>query len=318
MSKTHQLTISNQHLHGSFSRDYQPILTIQSGDSVEFNTTDIGWGYNQENGERIRYESREKEAVWGHPIIGPFYVEGAKPGLTLEVKINELKPGWYGWNCSGGKSNWQNKVLAITEHSEITLNWQLDHESQTGTAKVRDQKFTVKLSPFLGVMATAPAEPGIHSTIPPRYCGGNIDCKELVEGSILYLPIAVEGALFSAGDGHAAQGDGEVSGQAIEAPFDKANLTLTVREDVPLKMPRAHTPAGWITFGFDEDLNQAAATALEGMVELIQEMYQLEKTEATALASVCVDLRITQVVNRVKGVHAILPHGAINHSIEEK
>lgn len=308
MPETYKIKISNQHLHGSFSKDYQPIMTIQSGDSIEFNTTDIGWGYNHKSGEREIFESREKEAIWGHPVVGPFFIEKSLPGMTLEVKINELKTGWYGWNCAGGKNNWQNKALNITEHPQITLNWEINEKTNTAQTHIKDQVFSIPLKPFLGVMGTAPSESGVHSTIPPRYCGGNIDCKELVEGSTLYLPIAVEGALFSAGDGHAAQGDGEVSGQAIESPFDVVNLTLTVRNDLHLKMPRAHTPSGWITFGFDEDLNKATVTALEGMIELIQEMYEVEKTEAVALASVCVDLKITQIVNQVKGVHAILPH----------
>jgi acetamidase/formamidase len=163
----------------------------------------------------------------------------------------------------------------------------------------------------MGVMGVAPAEYGTHSTTPPRYCGGNIDCKELVRGSSLFLPISVEGALFSIGDGHALQGDGESSGTAIECPMDVVDITLRVRDDMKLTMPRANTPAGWITFGFNEDLNEAAAVALDEMVMLMQQFYGIQKVEATALASVSVDLRITQVVNGVKGVHAILPHGAI-------
>lgn len=308
MSETYKFKTTNQHLHASFCNEYKPILLISSGDSIEFDTIDIGWGYTDQGGERVRFESREMEKDWGHPMVGPFYIEGAKPGMTLEIKINELKSGWYGWNCSGGKKNWQNNALSISEEPEVTLNWSIDEVNNTAKTKIKELEVSVPLIPFLGVLSTAPADSGVHSTIPPRYCGGNIDCKELVEGSTVYLPIAVEGALFSAGDGHAAQGDGEVSGQAIESPFDKVNLTLTVKEDLHITMPRANTPAGWITFGFDEDLNNATVTALNGMVELIQELYGIEKTEAVALASVCVDLRITQIVNRVKGVHAVLPH----------
>lgn len=127
----------------------------------------------------------------------------------------------------------------------------------------------------------------------------------------MYLPISVEGALFSIGDGHAAQGDGEVSGTAIECPMDLVDITLTLRDDMQLAIPRAKTPAGWITFGFNEDLNQAAAQALNEMVELISMLYKIEKSQALALASVTVDLRVTQVVNGVKGVHAVLPDGSI-------
>lgn len=318
MPETYKMKISNQHLHASFSKEYEPILTISSGDSIEFNTIDIGWGFNEKNGERISYQSREQEEAWGHPMVGPVYIKDAKPGMTLEVKINKIKPSWYGWNCAGGKINWQNNMLNIAESPEVKLNWIMNEETKTAKTHIKDQEFTVPLNPFLGLLSTSPCESGVHSTIPPRYCGGNIDCKELVEGSTIYLPITVEGALFSAGDGHAAQGDGEVSGQAIESPFDQVNLTLTVIEDLQLKNPLANTPSGWITFGFDEDLNIATATALEGMVELIQRIYHIEKTEAVALASVCVDLKITQIVNQVKGVHAILPHNHLLSSPTNK
>ncbi len=115
--------------------------------------------------------------------------------------------------------------------------------------------------------------------------------------------------MFSIGDGHAAQGDGEVSGQAIECPMDLVDITLTVRHDMPLILSKANTPTGWITFGFHENLNQATIMALEEMILLIQHIHKVDKTEATALASVVVDLRITQIVNQVKGVHAVLPHG---------
>ncbi|MFE8699463.1 acetamidase/formamidase family protein [Cytobacillus sp. FJAT-54145] len=308
----HTIKTENKHIHGSFSKDYEPILTIKSGDTIRFNSLDIGWGYSSnKKEERKRYQSREMEEEWGHPIIGPFKIEGAKPNMTLEVKINDLVPGWYGWNCAGGSVNWHNTKLGLTDVEQVTLNWELDREKKIGRTVLNDQTLSVPLQPFLGLMGNAFEVEGVHSTIPPRNVGGNIDCKELVRGSNLYLPIKVDGALFSAGDGHAMQGDGEVSGQAIECPMDLVDLTLVVHENFSLQSPRANTPSGWITFGFHEDLNEAMLLALEDMIVLIQEQYNVNKTEATALASVVVDLRITQIVNRVKGVHAILPHGAI-------
>lgn len=311
MSRIHVIELKNENLQASFNKDYEPILTIQSGDTLQLSTPDIGWGYSPKEGSRIRYTSREQEDSWGHPVIGPIYIEGAKPGMVLEVKINDIVPGWYGWNCAAGKSSWTNERLEISHFPEVTLDWDLDAQKNIGKCTYRNKSFSVELRPFLGLMATAPSEVGLHSTIPPSYFGGNIDCKELVKGSSLFLPIAVEGALFTAGDGHAAQGDGEVSGQAIECPMDFVDLTLVLHKDKALNMPVANTPSGWITFGFDEDLNKATVMALEGMVQLIQELYGVEKAEATALASVVVDLRITQIVNQTKGVHAVLPHGAL-------
>jgi acetamidase/formamidase len=308
----HKLELHHQNLHGSFSKDYQPILTVESGDSIQLSTLDIQWGYSKTKGEeRTIFQSREKEAKPGHPIIGPIAINGAKPGMVLEIKLNDIVPGWYGRNWAGGLHNWQNDHLGIADSERIQLDWELNSTTMTGTTQIGNRSFHVGLQPFIGLMGVAPAEEGVHSTTPPRQVGGNIDCKELVRGSSLFLPIAVDGALFSIGDGHAVQGDGEVSGTAIECPMELVDFKLVVHEDMNLNNPRAHTPSGWITFGFNEDLNLAAAEALNEMVELMQEFYGIEKNEATALASVAVDLRVTQVVNSVKGVHAVLPHGSI-------
>ena len=157
-----------------------------------------------------------------------------------------------------------------------------------------------------------PDEPGAHSSYPPRFCGGNFDCKELGAGSRLYLPIAVEGGLFSIGDGHAAQGDGEVSGIALECPMELVEVEFHLHRNLHLSTPRAYTPVGWITFGLHDDLNEAWFIALEGMLELMKELHGLGQNEALAMASLVVDLRITQVVNGVCGVHAILPHGIMD------
>ncbi len=138
-----------------------------------------------------------------------------------------------------------------------------------------------------------------------------MDCKELVAGSSLFLPIAVPGGLFSTGDGHAAQGDGEVSGTAIECPMEQVDLTFFLHSDMRMTTPHAHTPAGWLTMGFDEDIDEATFRALEAMVALIGEQFRMTKQNALALASVVVDLRVTQIVNGVCGVHAMLPHGAV-------
>ncbi len=202
----------------------------------------------------------------------------------LAVRIDEVVPGPWGVTMGG------------PEHA---VEWTL----RDGVGEALGRR--VRLAPFLGVLGMPPAEPGIHSTIPPRRSGGNIDCKELVAGTTLYLPITVDGALFSAGDGHAAQGDGEVSGTAIEAPVE-ATLTLDVRDDLELEWPLARVAGAWLTFGFDEHLGVAARIATDGMLELMGREHGLARTDALALASVVVDLRVTQVVNGAVGVHAVL------------
>jgi acetamidase/formamidase len=190
----------------------------------------------------------------------------------------------------------------------MRLDWTLDRKA--GTARDGHGR-ELDLRPFLGVLGMPPPEPGVHSTAPPRPCGGNIDCKELVAGTTLYVPIPVDGALFSAGDGHGRQGDGEVSQLAIECPIERAELTLTVRGDLRLSTPAALTLDAWLTLGFDEDLDEAAAIATDAMLELMAREHGLERADALALASLVVDLRVTQLVNGVRGVHAVLPHDAL-------
>jgi acetamidase/formamidase len=301
---THEIPLDQRTVHGHFSRELEPILTIDSGDAVSFATLDAGWGRGPpppEVGERWQLQPPESERdsegrPVGHALVGPIAVRGARPRAVLEVRIDEVCAASWGWTWAGGWWSALGERLRLPDLDGHLLEWDLD--GARGVA--RDQKGReVELRPFLGVLGMPPDEPGPHSTMPPRATGGNIDCKELVEGSKLLLPIAVEGALFSAGDGHAAQGDGEVGQMAIECPFERVQLTLTVRDDLTLATPQALTPTAWLAFGFDEDLDEAALEAVNGMLDLMGRELALERKEALALASVVVDLRVTQVVNRV-------------------
>jgi acetamidase/formamidase len=293
---THVLPLTRATLHGHFDNALQPVLRIAAGDTVRFSLLDASWRYDPVAGIREPEFARDPILDRGHAMCGPIYVEGAHPGMALEIRIGELRPGRLGW--TGTRLNERYGLTRLAR-----LEWQIDGERGTGTNQLGH---TVALSPFLGVMGNALAGPGVHPTTPPRRVGGNIDCKELVSGTTLYLPIEVEGALFSTGDGHAAQGDGEVSGMAIECPMELAELTFDVRDDMPLKTPRALTPEGWLVMGFDEDLNKATDEALNGALDLIMGQADVERPEAMALASMLVDLRITQMVNQVRGVHAIV------------
>jgi acetamidase/formamidase len=308
----HSVEPTREHLHGHFSRDLPPILTIEPGDTVRYRLLDAGWGleaWHADGTPRAHLEPRDRELDNGHALCGPIAIRGAEPGMTLVVRIGELRPGSYGWTAAGGWDTPVNTRLGLGAGAgKFDLQWELDRERMTG----RDQfGHEVALSPFLGVIGMPPAEPGRHPTPPPRPTGGNIDCKELVTGTTLYLPIVVPGALVSVGDGHGRQGDGEVSGLAIECPMDLAELTFDLRDDLPLTTPRADTSIGWLTFGFDESLDEAMLIALEAMLDLMKEQHGLPRRDALALASLLVDLRITQVVNGVRGVHAVLPHGAM-------
>jgi acetamidase/formamidase len=307
---TYSIKPERRTLHGHFSRDLPPVLTIKPGDTVQYSTLDAGWGLEVYTGaDRRKFEPRDNELDSGHAMCGPVYIEGAEPGMTLVVHINEIVPGPFGWTIAGGWSSPTNDALGVGEGSEeCVLSWKLDAETMTGRSQLGH---VVALRPFMGVMGMPPAEPGIHQSAPPRVTGGNIDCKELVAGSTLYLPIAVPGGLFSIGDGHALQGDGESSTTAIECPMDNVSVTFELRDDMPLTTPRADTPAGWVTLAFSESLQDASIEALSAMLDLIMEQHGLKKLEALAMASLVVDLHITQIVNGVRGVHAILPHDAI-------
>jgi acetamidase/formamidase len=297
----HEIPLERRTLHGHFSRDLEPVLTIDSGDAIAFSTLDSGW--HVEPG--TKFEPRDDELDAGHALIGPVEIRGARRGQTLEVAIEHVAPGRWGWCAAGGFATPMNDRLGLSDAEGVIVHWEL----ADGVGR-DDRGHEVDLSPFLGVMGMPPDEPGTHSTAPPRASGGNIDCKELVAGTRLYLPIPVDGALFSAGDGHARQGDGEVSQLAIECPLARAELRLTVVDEPELHWPVASTPGAWITFGFDEDLDEAAALALDGMLGLMGREHGLDRADALALASVVIDLRVTQVVNGAKGVHAVMPHDA--------
>lgn len=314
MPQIHTLKPERSTLHGPFDRSLPPVLTVESGDIVHASTLDAGWSVGpkkEPGGPRVKFPEFDAEKDRGHSLLGPVEVRGAEPGDTLEIKLNEIVPGPYGWTSGGGFPSYQNEKMGIADPPQKELDFKIDCEKMTASSQFGDFRYEIPIRPFLGLIGMPPNEPGKHSTTPPRYCGGNIDCKELVAGSTLYLPVAVEGALLSFGDGHAVQGDGEVAGPALECPMAHVSMTLTVRKDMKLSMPRAKTPAGWVTFGFNEDLNEAMWTALGQMVDFMTELYEIPRKEAYALASLTVDLHISQIVNTVKGVHAILPYGAI-------
>src|SRR5215210_5519278 len=304
----HELPLERRTLHGHFSRDLEPVLTVEPGDSVVFSTLDSGWGLEGGSMDRRRFEPRQRGLDDGHALVGPIEVRGARAGQTLAVRVDELRVGTFGYTDAGGWASWLNTRLDLADGVTTSLWWDLDADA--GVA--RDQHgHEVDLRPFLGVMGMPPPAGSVHSTQPPRRWGGNLDCAELVEGTTLFLPIPVDGASFSAGDGHARQGDGEVSGLALESPMERVRLTLDVRDDIELRAPLARTANAWITFGLDEDLDDALFYALDETLALMERELGVSRREALALASVAVDLRVTQVVNLVKGAHAVLRDDAV-------
>jgi acetamidase/formamidase len=281
------------------------VLTIADGDSVTVETVSGGPDCLPPDGFHVApalrdIHARSERMLPGHILTGPIAVEGARPGDVLEVRIDavELGADW-GWNMI--------RPLAGTlpddfpERRVVTIP--LDREAMTGRLP---WGLDLPLRPFFGVMGVAPPPAWERiSSIVPRANGGNIDNRELVAGSILYLPVFVAGALFSCGDGHGAQGDGEVCVTAIETALT-GTFTFRVRRDMSLAAPRAETPRQWITMGLDPDLDQCVVHALRDMIALIVSEAGLSREDAYMLCSLAADLRVTQTVNGSKGVHCVL------------
>jgi acetamidase/formamidase len=235
-----------------------------------------------------------------HFLTGPIHVEGARPGDTLQVDILDviLRQNW-GFNLiipllgtiPEDFPDFVFKILPIDKTSGVVqLPW--------------GGKLAV--SPFFGVMGVAPPPNwGRVSSVMPRAFGGNMDNKELIAGTTVFFPVFNDGALFSAGDGHAVQGDGEVCITAVETSLS-GRFRLTVRKDMQLSVPRAETPTHYITMGFDEDLDDAVKQALRDMIRWIGEMRGLLKSDAYTLCSLAADMHVTQTVNTLKGAHCML------------
>lgn len=309
----HRIEPTPDNLQGNISREKQPILTIDPGDTIIAGTRFCSWGWEAPPSpdvypDLLKREDRKDPANdVGNCLIGPIAVRGAKPGQTLEVCIDDMKVASYGISMRGGSP--QERYTRLGLNDEFAwLHWALDSDKSTATNNLGH---TVRMRPFLGSIGLAPEMPGYHPNMAPYPCGGNMDCKDLVIGSKLYLPVQTPHALLSFGDGHAAQGDGEIGGAAIECPMTDVTLTVNVRDDMPLKWPVAKTPEAWIAFGFAEKVDDAMYTAINGMLDLMAAKLGVSRVEASMLASMLVDLRITQLVNPIVGVHAFWPDSAL-------
>jgi acetamidase/formamidase len=290
----------------------KPVLTVRSGDTVEVQTlTTSSPASLANNGVKPEDIEPELKAIYdqvkdkgpgGHILTGPIYVEGAEPGDTLEVRIQKIRISTpYATN---GFSP-QRGVLANGEFQRgRTKVIPLDRER--GVAKFAPG-VEIPLHPFFGSMGVAPPESaGRVNSGPPGSHAGNLDNKDLVEGTKLFIPVHVKGALFEVGDGHAGQGNGEVDITALETSL-VGTLQLVVRKDLHLKGPRGETPTHWIAMGLDPDLDQATVKATLDAIDFLVSERKLSREDAYALCSVAVDFNITQAVDGTKGVHALIP-----------
>ena len=291
-------TIHRHCAHCGWDHSISPVLHVAPGESVEFEVSDAGGGQLSPASCAADLERLDFGRI--NPVTGPVYVDGAEPGDQLKITLLSFKPSGWGWTATVPGFG-----LLAEEFREPALQiWKYD----PGTLEpaLFGHWAKVPLRPFTGTIGVAPAAPGMHSIVPPRRVGGNMDVRDIATGTELYLPVEVAGALFSVGDTHAAQGDGEVCGTAIESPMNVA-LKFDLIKQAPLAFPR-FTTAGPVTrhldgqgyevcTGIGPDLMEAARAAVRGMVELLSHRHGMPAVQAYMLCSVCGDLRISEVVD---------------------
>jgi acetamidase/formamidase len=311
LAATHDLRLTPENVHwGYYDARVKPVLKIASGDTVHVETMVAG-GLERLRLAGIpdaeipdslkRVENSVSDRGPGvHPLTGPIYVEGAEPGDVLEVRI-----GGFEFLHSYGVTGFRPNSGTLPDEFPHARFMRVPIDATTGTAAFRPG-VSLKLSPFWGSIGVAPPL-AIHRlpSGPPGWHGGNLDNKELVAGSTLYLPVQVPGALISMGDGHALQGDGEVTLTALETSL-RGTVQILVRKGKQLRWPRAETPTHFITMGLHPDLNEAARMATREMIEFLVTEKGMTRDEAYTFCSLAVDLRVTQLVDDTKGIHALL------------
>ena len=309
--KHHQLAPDVDTVHwGWFDATLEPVLTIASGDRVTVKTVSGGVSNLPGPGYHVppelhRIHANVERRMPGHILTGPIAVRGAKPGDVLEIRILDvqLRQDWgytYVRPLAGALPN------DFPEFEQIIVA--LDKERNVGRLPWGTE---LPLRPFFGVMGVAPPPAwGMISTIQPRAHGGNLDNKQLIPGSTLYLPVHVDGGRLSVGDGHGVQGDGEVCTTAIETALE-GKFEIILRTDLGLTYPHAETPTHVITMGMDPDLDAAAQAALRRMIDYVTAHSKLSRPQAFMLMSLAADVRVTQLVNEHKGIHVMLPKSAL-------
>ncbi len=302
----HSLHLTRQNLHDHYCSGFSPILTINSGDVVNFQALDVDWTLEPQKDwdtPPARMPRPEGSLGDGPPLSGPIYVQDASIGDVLEVQILEVRPNSWGWTKAGGRDFWPDLEFGADQDSPLLMNWSIDPDQGIAKSSVG---VSVSIRPFMGMMGVCPAELDVDPWSPGPH-GGNLDCKELVAGTSLFLPVQVEGALFSTGDGHAAQGDGELCGCAIECEMERVRLQFIVHKKHPYPGIHARTQTELITFGFHQDLKTAVTEAGNRMIDFMVAEYNLpSRAAALCLSSCVVDFRITQIANPLFGVHAVL------------
>jgi acetamidase/formamidase len=291
-------TIHKRHGHYGWDNSFAPVLTVKPGESVAFECRDASAGQFTRDTLAAQVPTIDLGRV--NPVTGPILIDGAMPGDALKITVLSFQPSGWGWTANIPGFG----LLASQFPDPAIHHWTYDSTGKNPAMFGPGGR--VPLKSMAGTIGVAPAEPGLHSIIPPRRVGGNMDVRDIGEGTELYLPVEVAGGLFSVGDMHAAQGDGEVCGTAIETAMNIA-LKFEVIKDANLRFPRYATPGpvsrhldtkGYeVTTGIGPDLMTGARDAVAGMVDLISRRHHMAPVEAYMLCSVCADLRISSIVD---------------------
>ncbi|EIN06506.1 Formamidase [Punctularia strigosozonata HHB-11173 SS5] len=290
-------SIKKHQCHLAWDNSIPPVLRVSSGETIHFDCLDASNGQLDANSTTTTLASMVFSQL--DQVNGPIYVEGAKSGDVLQVEVIDVKAADWGWTAILPGFG-----LLADEYTTAELKiWKLEKDDFGARFAWFDEAKGIKipLNPFAGEMGVAPGKNGSFSTIPPYNTGGNLDTRHLTKGATLYLPVEVEGALFSIGDGHAAQGDGEVGGTAIETPM-KVTVRLTVIKDRPyVKTPHFTTSITgqdyYTTTGIESDIREAARAAVRHMIEFLAAEYGVTPEQAYMLCSVAGDLRLHEVVD---------------------
>lgn len=298
MLNKHNHTIHRTHHHYGWDNSFVPVETVAPGSTLRFECLDSGNGHFKQGSTAADVGVLDFSKV--NPVTGPIFIDGAEPGDAIKVTIEQFEPSGFGWTAIIPGFG-----LLADQFTEPGLTlWTYDAQSMAPAAFSSQAK--VPLKPFAGTIGLAPAEKGLLSVVPPRRVGGNLDVRDISVGATLYLPVEVAGGLFSVGDTHAAQGDGEICGTAIESAMN-VTLTFDLVKDAGLSMPRFTTPGpvsrhldakGYeVTTGVGPDLMTGAKAALSNMIDLLGKLYNLSAADAYMLCSVCGDLRISEIVD---------------------
>lgn len=292
-------TIHQHHNHFGWNNQNEPVLSIRPNQTVEIETIDSSGGQLGPGASLLDLEKLSFDKI--NPVTGPIFVEGAEPGDALAITFLDFKPSGWGWTA-----NIPGFGLLSDQFRDPALHiWMYDANAMAPALYGPGGK--VPLKPFAGTVGLAPAQPGIHSIVPPRRVGGNMDIRDNAVGTTLYLPVEVAGGLLSLGDTHAAQGDGEICGTAIESPMT-VSIKVDLLKDARLPFPRFETngpvtrhldASGYkATTGIGTDLMQCARDAVSGMIDWLCATTHMTDVEAYMLCSVCGDLRISEIVDQ--------------------